>query len=68
MSTISSALARVIRLAHWVMWSRTVRWGTLASGVLSLVLVFGYASDTMYGIKHGANLIAYWHIDRKSVV
>lgn len=62
MSTISSALARVIRLAHWVMWSRTVRWGTLAFGVLSLGLVFGSASDTMYGIEHGANLIAYWHI------
>lgn len=62
MRTISSVLGRLIRLFHWVMWSRTVKWGTLVAGVVSMVLVFGVASDTMYGIEHGANLIAYWHI------
>jgi heme exporter protein C len=27
-----------------------------------MVLVFGVASDVMYGIEHGANLLGYWHI------
>ncbi|WP_336133920.1 cytochrome c biogenesis protein [Natronomonas amylolytica] len=31
-------------------------------GIASLGLVFGYASDSMYGISHGINLVAYWHI------
>ncbi|WP_440007355.1 cytochrome c biogenesis protein [Halomicrococcus sp. SG-WS-1] len=44
------------------MWSGVVRWGTLVAGIASIVLVFGYASSTMYGIEHGANRIAYWHI------
>ncbi len=44
------------------MWSSIVRWGTLVAGLLSIGLVFGVASSTMYGIQHGANLIAYWHI------
>lgn len=34
----------------------------LVTGVASLGLVFGYASDSMYGVSHGINLIAYWHI------
>ncbi|WP_049805670.1 cytochrome c biogenesis protein [Haladaptatus paucihalophilus] len=44
------------------MWSGVVRWGTLLTGMVSIILVFGHASSTMYGIDHGANLIAYWHI------
>ncbi len=44
------------------MWSSVVKWGTLVTGVVSIVLVFGVASSTMYGIEHGANRIAYWHI------
>jgi heme exporter protein C len=55
-------LGRVIRLTHWLMRSRAVRWGTPVFVAVSLALVFGYASDTMYGIEHGANRIAYWHI------
>ena len=39
-----------------------MKWGTLLFGTLSFVLVFGYASKTMYGIEHGGNLLAYWHI------
>ncbi|WP_253741617.1 cytochrome c biogenesis protein [Halorientalis sp. IM1011] len=62
MSTLTSTLSRLIRVADWLMWSRVVRWGTLVTGLLSMGLVFGYASDTMYGIEHGANLIAYWHV------
>jgi len=34
----------------------------LVTGVVSIGLVFGYASDSMYGVSHGINLIAYWHI------
>ena len=39
-----------------------MKWGTLLFGVLSFALVFGTASKTMYGIEHGGNLLAYWHI------
>jgi len=35
---------------------------TLVFGVLSIGLVFGYASDSMYGVEHGINLVAYWHV------
>ncbi|MFA9416058.1 MULTISPECIES: cytochrome c biogenesis protein [Natrialbaceae] len=62
MRTFSRQLASLIRLFHWVMWSRVVRWGAFAFGLVSLALVFGVASRTMYGIEHGINLIAYWHI------
>lgn len=62
MRTFSRQLASLIRLFHWVMWSRFVRWGAFVFGLASLGLVFGVASRTMYGIEHGINLIAYWHI------
>ncbi|MFD1565382.1 cytochrome c biogenesis protein [Haloarchaeobius amylolyticus] len=62
MRTFSRQLASLIRLFHWVMWSRVVRWGAFTFGLASLALVFGVASRTMYGIDHGINLIAYWHI------
>lgn len=35
---------------------------TLAFGVASIALVFGVASDSMYGVSHGINLVAYWHV------
>jgi heme exporter protein C len=62
MRAVSSILTRLIRLSRRFMWSRWVRWGTFAFGVASMILVFGVASSTMYGIDHGANRIAYWHI------
>ncbi|CAI49115.1 ABC-type transport system permease protein (probable substrate heme) [Natronomonas pharaonis DSM 2160] len=34
----------------------------LGFGLASLVLVFGFASASMYGVDHGINLIAYWHV------
>ncbi|AXR77451.1 cytochrome c biogenesis protein [Natrarchaeobaculum sulfurireducens] len=34
----------------------------LLTGLVSIGLVFGYASDSMYGVDHGINLIAYWHV------
>ncbi|WP_232423815.1 MULTISPECIES: cytochrome c biogenesis protein [Haladaptatus] len=62
MRAISSKLGLLVRFFDRVMWSRAVRWGTFIAGLASIVLVFGFASSTMYGIEHGANLIAYWHI------
>jgi len=62
MSKLSGVLARTTRFLRWLVESRGVKWGTLVAGVASMALVFGRASDTMYGIEHGANLIAYWHI------
>ena len=35
---------------------------TLLFGLASIALVFGYASSSMYGVDHGINLIAYWHV------
>ncbi|WP_302080736.1 cytochrome c biogenesis protein [Salinibaculum rarum] len=55
-------LGKAIRLSRLVTESRVVMWGALVSGLTSLTLVFGFASDVMYGIEHGANLLAYWHI------
>ncbi|SEO29879.1 heme exporter protein C [Halogranum amylolyticum] len=55
-------LGRVIRLMRLVTENRAVKWGTLLLGVTSIGLIFGVASEVMYGIDHGANLIAYWHI------
>ncbi|MEF8789358.1 MAG: cytochrome c biogenesis protein CcsA [Haloarculaceae archaeon] len=55
-------LAKVVGVLHPLLYSRAVAWGALVSGVASFGLVFGVASDTMYGIEHGANLLAYWHI------
>lgn len=57
-----NVLARVTRVLHYVMGSRAVKWGTLVFGVASMVLVFGVASKTMYGVENGGNLLAYWHI------
>lgn len=62
MVSSSYILSRLVRLTRVVMWSRVVKWGALVTGVVSLGLVFGYASKTMYGIEHQVNLIAYWHI------
>jgi heme exporter protein C len=62
MPRLSRVLGRLTRVLHTVMRSRVVKWGTLVSGVASLVLVFGFASEAMYGVRNGANLIAYWHI------
>ena len=62
MTGFTNVLSRLMRLLRWVVESRGVKWGTLVTGVVSLALVFGVASDTMYGIEHGANLLAYWHI------
>lgn len=62
MSGFSNVLGRLTRVLRWLVKSRGVEWGTLVAGVASMVLVFGRASDTMYGIEHGANLLAYWHI------
>jgi heme exporter protein C len=62
MPSFARILGRLTRLLHAVMGSRVVKWGTLVSGVASLALVFGVASEAMYGVRHGANLIAYWHI------
>jgi heme exporter protein C len=58
----SRLLGQAVRLGRLVTESRIVKWGTLVSGLASLGLVFGVASDVMYGIEHGANLLAYWHI------
>ena len=55
-------LGTVTAFLHRLTRSRLVSWGAFGFGLLSMVLVFGYASDTMYGIEHGANLLAYWHI------
>lgn len=55
-------IGNAIRLMRLVTENRVVKWGTLLLGVASLSLVFGVASEVMYGIDHGANLIAYWHI------
>ncbi|SEF98487.1 cytochrome c biogenesis protein CcsA [Halobellus limi] len=55
-------LGTVTGVLHRVTGSRFVAWGAFGFGLLSMVLVFGFASDTMYGIEHGANLLAYWHI------
>lgn len=35
---------------------------TLLFGLASIALVFGHASSSMYGVDHGINLIAYWHV------
>lgn len=42
--------------------SRVLGAAALGTTLASLVLVFGVASDEMYGVSHGINLIAYWHI------
>jgi len=55
-------VGRVTRVLRAVIMSRVVKWGALVSGVASFVLVFGSASDVMYGVAHGGNLLAYWHI------
>jgi len=55
-------VGRVTGILHRVTRSRAVKWGTLLFGTLSLALVFGVASKTMYGVEHGGNLLAYWHI------
>lgn len=55
-------LGSLTAFLHRLTRSRVVKWGTFGFGLLSMVLVFGVASDTMYGIEHGANLLAYWHI------
>ncbi len=62
MMGFSNVLSRLMRALRWLVESRGVKWGTLVTGVVSMGLVFGVASDTMYGIEHGANLLAYWHI------
>lgn len=33
-----------------------------AVGLVSIVLIFGFASTMMYGVESPANLLAYWHI------
>jgi len=55
-------VGRITGVLHRVTQSRAVKWGALLFGTLSLGLVFGTASKTMYGIEHGGNLLAYWHI------
>ena len=55
-------LGQAIRIMKAITESRVVKWGTLVAGLASLGLVFGVASDVMYGVEHGANLLAYWHI------
>ncbi|THE64728.1 ABC transporter permease [Salinadaptatus halalkaliphilus] len=35
---------------------------TLVFGLGSIALIFGYASASMYGVDHGINLVAYWHV------
>lgn len=35
---------------------------TLLLGLASIVLVFGFTSDRMYGVSNPVNLVAYWHI------
>ncbi|WP_222844860.1 cytochrome c biogenesis protein CcsA [Haloplanus rubicundus] len=55
-------VGRVTGILHRVTRSPAVKWGALLFGTLSLALVFGVASKTMYGIEHGGNLLAYWHI------
>jgi len=55
-------VGRITGILHRVTRSRAVKWGTLLFGTLSMVLVFGVASKTMYGVEHGGNLLAYWHI------
>lgn len=62
MRGLSNVLGRLTRFLRWLVESRGVEWGTLVAGVASMGLVFGTASDTMYGVEHGANLLAYWHI------
>ncbi|MFB6109616.1 MAG: cytochrome c biogenesis protein [Halodesulfurarchaeum sp.] len=58
----SRLLNTVIQATRSITESRIVKWGTLLAGVASIVLIFGVASDVMYGIEHGANLLAYYHI------
>lgn len=58
----SHIVARIVSVLHRVMESRVVKWGTLIFGVASMILVFGVASKTMYGVENAGNLLAYWHI------
>ena len=58
----SHIVARVVGVLHRVMDSRLVKWGTFVFGIGSMLLVFGVASETMYGVENAGNLLAYWHI------
>ncbi|SFC34654.1 heme exporter protein C [Halobiforma haloterrestris] len=53
---------RTIGLLRRILRSSVHGYLTLLFGLASLGLVFGYASDSMYGVSHGVNLIAYWHV------
>ncbi len=53
---------RLIGLFRRLFRSTITGYLTLLFGLASLGLVFGYASASMYGVEHGINLIAYWHI------
>lgn len=52
---VVGSLRRVFR-------SRIPGYLTLLLGLASVGSVFGYASESMYGVSHGINLIAYWHV------
>ncbi|AFZ74267.1 cytochrome c biogenesis protein [Natronobacterium gregoryi] len=53
---------RTIGFLRWVFRSSVPGYLTLILGLASIGLVFGHASKSMYGVSHGINLIAYWHV------
>lgn len=55
-------VSAAIRVSRAVTQSSVVKWAAFVFGVGSLLLVFGTASEVMYGIDHPANLLAYYHI------
>lgn len=62
MGTTTTAGSTGISLLQRLFRSSLLGYLALVSGTASIVLVFGYASDSMYGLSHGINLLAYWHI------
>jgi heme exporter protein C len=53
---------RTIGTIRRLLGTRVPGYVALVAGLASLVLVFEDASTSMYGIDHGINLIAYWHV------
>ncbi len=53
---------RVISAIKLLFHNRLLGAFTLVTGLASIGLIFGVASDDMYGIAHPINLIAYWHV------
>ncbi|RDZ49121.1 ABC transporter permease, partial [Haloferax sp. Atlit-10N] len=62
MSVLARLETRGIPSLRALLRSNVIKYLTLLAGVASLGSVFGMASDSMYGVSHKINLIAYWHI------